>query len=463
MKAYIRTYGCQMNERDSENIAADFVALGWEITDSLNAADVAVVNTCSVREQAEDKAVGKLGHIIKLKQSRGGVFPIVCVTGCMAQNRGDGLVRTLPELDLVLGARKTHLVARECVELFEKRRAGHLAPAVERGRRRTAATSGAKVDISDDLQSHLLIKGHYQKASASTACAFVSVMQGCSMNCSYCIVPKVRGVQRSRPLEDVVDEVRVLAARGVKEVTLLGQVVNAFGAEKPKKNGITEFVRLLEGVNAVDGIERIRFMSPHPSFFGRDLVEAYSRLEKLCPYVHLPMQSGSDRILKLMRRPYNAEKFMSIVGALRAQSRNMSISTDVIVGYPTETDADFDLTRKLFAEAAFDMAFVFRYSPRNGTLSAAECDDVPAEVKEYRDKTLLADLEKQSLSFGRAMVGKTWPVLVEGAARRGENLMMGRTPNHRKVIFAGTSADVGKTLDILVRNATVTALEGEKA
>ena len=462
MKVYIRTYGCQMNDRDSENIAAEFVERGWEVTEDETKADAVIVNTCSVREQAEIKAIGKLGNVIKWRKSQGANFlPVVGVTGCMAQNLGAKLVKILPDLDFIAGARKTHKVADIAIEYYNKRMAGVRKPELKKGEKRTPATSDALVDVSDDLTSHLYIKKHLEKTGAKQVCALVSIMQGCQMNCSYCIVPKVRGVQRSRPADDIVDEVKTLAERGVKEVTLLGQVVNAFGRENAQKEKTSEFVRLLQKINDVDGVERIRFTSPHPAFFRDDLIEAYGSLEKLCEYVHLPLQSGSDRVLKEMRRPYRAEQFLRIVEKLRARSGRMSISTDVIVGYPGETDEDFEETRRIFRASGFDMAFIFKYSPRAGTLSAERPDDIPEDVKEARNKILLGDLEKQSLAFNNALIGTTQQILVEARAKRGENMFMGRTRTHRKVVFKGDESLVGRLLDVKIKAATVSALDAQ--
>ncbi len=449
VKAYIRTYGCQMNDRDSENIAAQFIERGWEITDDENQADVAVVNTCSVREQAEQKAIGKLGHLIWLRKPFGKDFPVVGVTGCMAQNKGEDLVKLLPDIDFVAGARQTYKVADIAIDIYNKRKNGITHPPIPKGGKRTPKTSAAFVDISDDTKSHLYINKHLPVLGTKRACAFISIMQGCQMNCSYCIVPKVRGAQRSRPTQDIVDEAKRLAAEGVREITLLGQVVNAFGRELGKTDGITEFVRLLRAINDIDGIERIRFTSPHPAYFGDDLISSYADLPKLCEYVHLPLQSGSDEILKKMRRPYKTANFLKIVEKLRAAKPNISVSTDIIVGYPDETDEDFNQTRAAFKAADFDMAFIFKYSPRTGTESAKLPDSIPEEVKERRNQILLADLAEQSMRYHDKFVGTTQEILVEAPAKRGENL------------FMATPEDIATLVNVKIESATVTALEGE--
>ena len=459
MRVYLRTYGCQMNERDSDHIAADFAERGWELADSPDCADAIVVNTCSVREQAELKAIGLIGTLRsnRLPNPRGG-FPIIGVTGCMAQNLGKKIVSKFPEIDFVAGTYKTASVPDIVEEIAKKRLAGQSHPKMpETMGRRTAKYSAAAVDTSVDMEDFKRIDKHLE----APASEFVSVMQGCQMNCSYCIVPKVRGAQRSRPAEDIIREIKALAERGTKEITLLGQVVNAYGREFPQTGGVPNFVRLLRDINDIDGIERIRFTSPHPAYFSEALTDSYGSLEKLCEYVHLPLQSGSDEILKKMNRPYRIDGFLKIVDRLRKRAGNISISTDIIVGYPTETGEDCELTRKAFKEAAFDMAFIFKYSPRAGTKSALMQDDVPEIEKERRNSELLSELEKTSRAYNDSFVGKVEEVLVEGAARRGENMLMGRTRTHRKAVFKGSPDLVGKLVDVKINAATTTALEAE--
>ena len=434
-----------MNVRDSENIAADFVERGWELCDDAKSADAVVVNTCSVREQAEQKALGKLWHVVNDRKERGDGLPVICVTGCMAQNLGEQISKVVRGVDIILGARQTHKVAEECERLFKD----ISAKAGTRKRR-------ALVNIDDDLQSHRLINKHI--AAQTRPCAFVSIMQGCQMNCSYCIVPKTRGVQRSRPEGEILDEVARLAAGGTREVTLLGQVVNAFGKEAGGKNSADAFVSLLKKVAKIDGIERIRFTSPHPAFFTDALIDCYAELKELCPYVHLPMQSGSDRILKLMRRPYRSKQFSEIVGKLRRARPDISMSTDVIVGFPTESPDDFNMTKALFEECAFDMAYIFKYSPRAGTLSAQMQDDISDGEKEARNQILLESLRVQSQAFNDALIGTVQSVLAEAPARRGAGLLMGRTPHHRKAFFKAGADGIGKFFNVKIETATVSAL-----
>ena len=456
MRVYIKTYGCQMNERDSENLAAQLEARGHEIVLKESDADAYVVNTCSVREQAEARAIGKLQRVGYAKKNG---FPIIGVFGCMAQNRGESLIRELPKLDFIAGSRKTPYVADYIERVHAMRTRGEIPKDPPRGCRNKWKYADTFVDISDDDMSHNLINMH--RARGVKACAQISIMQGCSMKCSYCIVPTTRGQERSRPAADIVREAEFLAANGAKEILLLGQVANAFGrGSLPRKNGTSPFVRLLEEIEKVEGIERIRFTSPHPSFFGDDLIAAYGRLGKLCEYAHLPLQSGSDRILRQMRRPYKTARFLEIAEKLRSQKPLFSISTDIIVGYPGETEEDFQETCRVFKAANFDMAYIFKYSPRAGTPSAGLEDDVPEEEKERRNRELLEILRVQSLEFNERLVGSVQEILVEAPAKRGAGMVMGRTRTHRKVIFKGPDSLVGKLAEVRIDEAGVSAMTG---
>ena len=454
MKVFIKTYGCQMNERDSENLAAQLEARGHEIVENESAADAFVANTCSVREQAESKAIGKLQRIGYTKQNG---FPIIGAFGCMAQNLGAELVKKLPKIDFVAGSRKTPYVIDLIERVAKKRLAGDIPKVVPNGCRNKWKYSDAIVDTSDDDHSHKLINLH--RANRVTPVAQISIMQGCSMKCSYCIVPKTRGEERSRDIADIVAEAEFLAQNGAKEILLLGQVANAFGRGViPIKNGLSPFVQLLEEIQKIDGIERIRFTSPHPAFFKDDLIDAYGRLSKLCEYAHLPLQSGSDRILKEMRRPYRSERFLSIVENLRKQRPIFSISTDIIVGYPGETEEDFQQTCEAFKKSNFDMAYIFKYSPRKGTPSAELPDNVSEEEKERRNQTLLEILRVQSLEFNEKLIGTSQQILVEAPAKRGNGMLVGRTRTHRKVIFEGPENLIGKLVDVTILEAGVSAM-----
>lgn len=448
-RVYIKTYGCQMNERDSEAVAEMLRSRGYSIVDSENDADVILLNTCSVRDQAEQKAIGKAFRLLPKKshlRSPDGKRRIVGIMGCMAQNRGRALLDSLPDLDLLVGTQKFHRVPEHLDKLLATMRG--LGP-----------KPSSIVDLDEETGSQNAIRVHTPGRKIS---AFVSIMQGCDMRCAYCIVPKTRGRERARPIDEIVGEVRELVAAGTREVTLLGQIVNRYGLrEFPAVDGKSPFVQLLEKISAIDGLWRIRFTSPHPSGFREDLVEAYRRLPKLCNYIHLPAQSGSDAILKAMRRPYSRERFVSLVSALRAARPDMFFSTDVIVGFPGETEEDFALTRSLFEEIKFDMAYVFRYSLRAGTPAEALGDPIPESVKDARNKELLAVLEKHSLARNESLVGTEQEVLVESPAKRGKNIFEGRNGGNRKIVFPADESFLGKLVAVKIESATVTTLAGK--
>lgn len=443
-RVYIKTYGCQMNERDSEAVATMLRDRGYSIVGSEVDADVVLLNTCAVRDQAEQKAIGKTGHLGKRKRRQPNL--IIGVMGCMAQNRGEELLDRLPDLDLLVGTQKFHRVPEMLDTILARQKA--LGP-----------NPSTLVDLDSEAGSEETIRDHLGDRRVS---AFVSIMQGCNMHCTFCIVPKTRGPERYRSMDSIVEEVEKLVANGSREVTLLGQIVNSYGMrEIPYRQGKSPFVQLLERVNAVEGLERIRFTSPHPRGFQKDLVAAYGTLPKLMPYVHLPLQSGSDRILKLMRRPYTVRRFREIVQQLRAVNPAIAFSTDIIVGFPGETREDFEQTRDLFSEIGFDMAFIFKYSPRSGTPSAEMADDVSAEEKDRRNQELLEILGRDSLRRNEAQLGQVQPVLIEGPARKGEGRFQGRNPANRKVIFKANPRLVGELVPVLITAASVTTLEGE--
>lgn len=445
-RVYIKTYGCQMNERDSEAVAAMLRAKGYSMVERESDADVILLNTCSVREQAEQKAIGKAGHLTTRNKKKNPNL-IVGIMGCMAQNRGDELVDRLPDLDLVVGTQKFHRVPEHLDAMI----------ATLQGQGPRPQTI---VDLEEEADSQNTIRSHVEDKRQVSA--FVSIMQGCNMKCSYCIVPKTRGEERGRPMVSILEEVRELAAKGTREVTLLGQIVNQYGVrEFPFVDQKSPFVQLLEQVNDIDGIERIRFTSPHPVGFRQDLIECYARLPKLCEYLHFPMQSGSNRILKAMRRPYTIEKFRSIIDQLREIRPDVYISTDVIVGFPGETDEDFELTRQHFEEIGFDMAYLFKYSVRPGTTAEPMGDPVPTEVKEQRNRVLLDLLGKSSLARNQSLVGQVEEVLLEGPAKRGEGMFMGRTRGHRKVIVPANHRLVGELVPVQIQSATASTLMGE--
>ncbi|MEX0325071.1 MAG: tRNA (N6-isopentenyl adenosine(37)-C2)-methylthiotransferase MiaB [Puniceicoccaceae bacterium] len=444
-RVYIKTYGCQMNERDSEAVSAQLRDRGYTIVGDEHTADIVLLNTCAVREQAEQKAIGKTGHLAKRKKEDPNF--VLGLMGCMAQNRGTDLLEKLPDLDLLVGTQKFHRVPQMLDQFIASQNGMGPRPAT-------------LVDLDEESGSEETIREHIsEKAQVS---AFVSIMQGCNMHCTFCIVPKTRGAERYRSMDSICEEIEELVAAGTREVTLLGQIVNSYGMrEIPYRSGISPFVQLLERVNAIDGLERIRFTSPHPRGFQKDLVEAYGRLEKLMPYVHLPLQSGADSMLKRMRRPYTRRRFLEIVDQLRAVQPDICLSTDIIVGFPGETEEEFEATRSLFEEVGFDMAFIFKYSERAGTKAAEMGDDISADVKDQRNKILLEVLGESSLRRNQGLVGSVQPVLVEGPARKGEGMFMGRNPGNRKLIFPATERLVGQVVPVRVTDATVSILLGE--
>ncbi len=442
---YIKTYGCQMNERDSEAVAAQLVAKGYSLAPSEESADVVLLNTCSVRDMAERKAIGKMTTLVgQAKKKR--PDQILGFMGCMAQSRGQELIDRLPDVDLVIGTQKFHRTADYLDDIFA-------------GRREKV------VDVAEEAKSEAKIREHILGSSSEQGVtAFVSIMQGCNQYCTFCIVPYTRGEERSRTIDDIVSECRELVARGVREITLLGQIVTSFGKrDVPARDGISAFVQLLEAVHEIDGLERIRFTSPHPKGYGDDLVEAYARLPKLVESAHIPVQSGSDRLLKLMHRGYTRERFMGIIEKLRRVKPEMGITTDVIVGFPGETEEDFEQTLSLAREADFDNAYIFKYSPRKDTPAATMPDQLPTEVKEERNERLLTQLNNQAARRYEALVGQTTQILVEGPSKRNVARMMGRTRCGKIVVFDGSSRHRGQLMDVKITRAGSFTLYGDPA
>jgi tRNA-2-methylthio-N6-dimethylallyladenosine synthase len=433
-----------MNERDSEAVAAMLRARGYRIVTQEDDCDILLLNTCSVRDAAEQKAIGKAGSIQKRKRKNPDF--VLGILGCMAQNRGAALLDQLPDVDLIVGTQKFHQVPDYLDNLRAARDAG--VPLGE-----------TIVDLGEEPGSQNTIRDH--ELAEHQVNAFVSIQQGCNMDCSFCIVPKTRGDERSRPMEDIVAECRTLAARDVKEITLLGQIVTSYGRrDYAHTGGVTPFVQLLERVHAIEGIERIRFTSPHPRGFKQDLVEAYGRLPKLCGYVHLPMQSGSNRILRAMNRPYTRERYREIVDALRTVRSDMYFSTDVIVGFPGETDEDFAETRELFEACNYDMAFIFKYSIRTGTPAATMEGQVTEETKEARNQALLEVLRQNSERRNATLVGTVEEVLVEGPDKTGRRFT-GRTRGNRVCVFAADPRLIGSLVPLHITRASVSTLYGE--
>ncbi|MBS0663028.1 MAG: tRNA (N6-isopentenyl adenosine(37)-C2)-methylthiotransferase MiaB [Verrucomicrobia bacterium] len=443
-RVHIKTYGCQMNERDSEAVAAMLRARGYRIVADEHACDILLLNTCSVRDAAEQKAIAKASNVLARKRRQPDF--VLGILGCMAQNRGAALLDQLPDVDLIVGTQKFHQVPGYLDNLRAARAAG--VPVGE-----------TIVDLAEEAGSQNTIRDH--ELADRQVTAFVSIQQGCNMDCSFCIVPKTRGDERSRPMDEIVEECRSLAAKGVREITLLGQIVTSYGRrDYTHTSGISPFVQLIERVQAIDGIARIRFTSPHPRGFKQDLVEAYGRLPKLCGYVHLPMQSGSNRILKAMNRPYTRERYREIVDALRAVRPDMYFSTDVIVGFPGETDADFAETRELFEACNYDMAYIFKYSVRTGTPAATMGEQVPEDIKEERNRILLDVLRRNSERRNATLIGTVEEVLVEGPDQTGRRFT-GRTRGNRVCVFDAEARLVGQLVPLKITRASVSTLYGE--
>ena len=440
-RVYIKTYGCQMNERDSEAVAAQLVAKGYTLAASEATADVILLNTCSVRDLAEQKALRKMENLIaETRRRRPNV--VLGFMGCVAQSRGQELVDRLPDVDLVVGTQKFHRTAEYLEELFAGRREQIVDVAEEEG------SQGA-------IREHLL-NGNARKSVT----AYVSIMQGCNQYCTFCIVPYTRGEERSRTIPDIVAECRELVAQGVREVTLLGQIVTSYGRGIPVKDGKSPFVQLLEAVNEIEGLDRIRFTSPHPKGYGDDLGAAYGRLSKLAENAHIPVQSGSDRMLKLMHRGYTRQRFLGIIEKLRNVKPQMGISTDFIVGFPGETEADFEQTLSLVREVGFDQAFVFKYSPRRDTPAADMPDQVSQAVKEERNQRLLEAVNASGARQHQQFLGREVQILVEGPSKKNESRLTGRTRCNKIVVFDGWPEHRGRLMNVKIQRTGAFTLYG---
>jgi len=437
-KIYIKTFGCQMNEYDSDKMADVLnLAEGLTPTSTPHDADVILFNTCSVREKAQEKVFHDLGRVRHLKAANPNL--IIGVGGCVASQEGAAIVSRAPFVDVVFGPQTLHRLP----ELIAQRR--------ETGR--------AQVDISfPEIEKF----DHLPPARVEGASAFVSIMEGCSKYCTFCVVPYTRGEEVSRPFDDVIAEVSDLAGRGVKEVTLLGQNVNAHQGAL-HDGGSADFAFLLEMVHEIPGIERIRYTTSHPREMTQRLIECYGTLPKLVSHLHLPVQSGSDRILAAMKRGHSVLEFKSIVRKLRERRPGLCLSSDFIVGFPGESEADFEATMKLIEELDFDASFSFIYSKRPGTPASDYPDDVPAELKTQRLMRLQAQIEAQAQRVNQAMVGTVQRVLVEGRARKNAEELAGRTDNNRIVNFAGQPRLIGRFVDVVITQALPHSLRGEVA
>ena len=418
-----------------------------------------LLNTCSVRDLAEQKAINKMQNLIGTARSEKR-DQIVGFMGCMAQSRGKELIDKLPDVDLVLGTQKFHRAAEYIDELL-------------------AGTRKKIVDVEAEAKSEATIREHLLNGSAKTSVsAFVSIMQGCNQHCTFCIVPSTRGEERSRTIPDIIAECRELVARGVREITLLGQIVTSYGRKEKRDawqaardtensslvtHHSSPFVQLLEAVHEIEGIERIRFTSPHPKGYGDDLVDAYARLPKLCESAHLPLQSGSDRLLKLMHRGYTREKYTGIIQKLRRARPRIGITTDIIVGFPGETEEDFEQTLSLCREVAFDNAYIFKYSPRRDTPAADMPDQVPQSIREERNHRLLELVNEIAARKYDTFIGRQVQILVEGPSKKNAARYTGRTPCNKIVLFDGGERHRGQLMDVKIERTGSFTLYGDPA
>ena len=437
-KLYIKTFGCQMNEYDSQKMA-DVLreSHGYELTAAPEDADLLLVNTCSIREKASEKVFSELGRWRMLKQRRDGV--LIGVGGCVASQEGDGITRRAPFVDIVFGPQTLHRLPK----LLD----------------RTRADSASVIDVSfPEIEKF----DRLPEPRADGPTAFVSVMEGCSKYCSFCVVPYTRGEEVSRPLDDVVAEVAGLAAKDVREINLLGQNVNAYRG--PMHDGsIADLATLIYYVAAVDGVDRIRFTTSHPVEFTDSLVQAYAEVPELANYLHLPVQHGSDRILSLMKRGHTALEYKQKIKKLREVRPDISISSDFIVGFPGETETDFEATMKLIADVGFDQSFSFVYSARPGTPAAALADGTPLDVKKRRLEILQTRVNQQAMAISRAMVGTTQRVLVERTSKKNPRQLAGRTENMRWVNFDADASMIGHFVDVVITEALPNSLRGRIA
>jgi len=441
---FIKTYGCQMNERDSDAVAAQLVAKGYIMASDPLKADVVLLNTCSVRDAAEQKAIGKMSHVASQLRKRN-KNAVLGFMGCMAQSRGKELIDKLPDVDLVVGTQKFH------------RTVDHVG-AILSGKTNNVVDVEEEKDSESALREHLLDGASGTKSVTS----FVSIMQGCNQFCTFCIVPYTRGRERSRSIEDIVDECQNLVAHGVREVTLLGQIVTSYGRrEIGVKDGKSAFVQLIEAVHQIDGLDRIRFTSPHPKGYGDDLVKAYGRLPKLCESAHIPVQSGSNSMLKRMHRGYTRERFLDIIHKLREERPNIGITTDIIVGFPGETEEEFEETLSLYREVQFDNAFVFKYSTRRNTPAAELEKQLSKELIEERHARLFSEVNRIAALRYEKYTGTTMQVLVEGPSRKNKERMEGRTRCNRIVVFDGGDRFRGQLVDLNIIRSGLFTLYGD--
>ena len=466
---YLQTYGCQMNERDSEEILGMLVAQGYAVVEREEEADVILLNTCSVRAHAEERAFGKMGLMQKLKRERPGL--VLGILGCMAKAQREEVFRRLPQVDLVAGPAEIYDLPELLAGVAERRQQGRLG-------------ASARV-LAIDRKVRPLDRRPATDYRAGDITAFVTIMEGCDKKCAYCIVPTTRGQEISRPIEEILDEIQQLARAGYRQVTLLGQNVNSYGKRFPDGSGwvgpgrrrallqlgdrpeaavadaprLVDFPALLRAIDAKTSIERVRFTTSHPFDAHEELFRAMAECRSVCEYLHLPVQSGSDRILRAMRRGYTAESYLEQIARLRALVPHVALSTDIIVGFPGETEADFEATGALMDRVRYDSAFVFKYSPRPGTEAAGWIDDVPQTVKERRNQAILELQARISREQLETWVGREVEVLVEERNRRGQ--LMGKSRRNTTVVVDGPDVLIGELVLARVARVTDTTLIGD--
>jgi len=435
-KVYIKTHGCQMNEYDSGKIGELLLAeQGYLPVAEPDQADLLVLNTCSIREKAQEKVFSELGRWRELKRDKPDT--LIAVGGCVASQEGDALRQRAPYVDIVFGPQTLHRLPAMITEVNSSRQ--------------------AVVDISfPEIEKF----DHLPEPAAGGTTAFVSIMEGCSKYCTFCVVPFTRGEEVSRPMDDIITEVSILAGKGVREVNLLGQNVNAYQGEM-FDGGTADLALLIHYVAAINGIDRIRYTTSHPIEVNEDLIQVYREVPELVSHLHLPVQSGSNRILSLMKRGHTAEEYVDTISRLREARPELSLSSDFIIGFPGETEKDFEQTMSLIEQIGFDLSFSFIYSARPGTPAAELVDDVPLEIKKQRLQYLQKKILEQANNFSQAMVGSVQKILVDRTSRKSKLEMSGRTENNRVVNFAGDSALIGSFVEVTITEALPNSLRGE--
>ncbi|MCI8700255.1 MAG: tRNA (N6-isopentenyl adenosine(37)-C2)-methylthiotransferase MiaB [Clostridia bacterium] len=442
-KYIIQTFGCQLNENDSEKLSGMVEEMGYKRTEDAKEADLAIFNTCCVRENAEDKLFGKIGELKKVRETRG---TIIAIGGCMMQEKHmtDKIQESYPYVDIIFGTHTLHKIPENIHKILEKRK-----------------KVKDVIDIDGEVYEGIPIKRENNiKAS-------VTIMYGCNNFCSYCIVPYVRGRERSRHPKDILEEVEELAKGGYKEITLLGQNVNSYLVSENWKEagkqykGINSFATLLKEINKIQGIERIRFVSPHPKDFTDDVIEAIAESDKVCKLIHLPLQSGSTNMLKIMNRKYSKESYLELVTKMKSKIKNLTLSTDIIVGFAGETEEDFEDTLDIVRKVGFEQVYMFIYSIREGTPGAKMENQIPEEIKHKRFNRLKELVESQIEQNNKKYIGTIQKVLVEGISKNNEKMLTGRTDSNKVVIFEGNKQDINKIIQIKIVSEHMWYLKGE--